>query len=712
MLNLSVQRVEIQGASELSQIEASLNTQKGAIFSSGSEYPGRHSKWDIAFTNPALEFISKQDEFLIKALNSQGEVLLKYISAQVSKLSEAAQIKSSTKEFHGRIKREAGFFTEEDRSRQASVFSVLRSISNLFSHNKKELQHFGFYGAFGFDLVHQFEEIQQKLDRPEEVKDCHLYLPLDLVLIERQKEKAVRLRYDIDGEHGSTKSLPSMGEVVPLSPPKGNTEIESDHLPGEFEKGVEKVIEGTKKGDYFEVVLSQSFETRAEITPVDLFTALTETNPSPYLFLINFGDEHLVGSSPEIYVRITGREFETCPIAGTVRRGDSALEDADRVKELISSLKDESELTMCTDVDRNDMARVCVPGSVKVIGRRQLEFYSHLIHTVDHVMGELDDKYDSIDAFQSHMWACTVTGAPKPAALQCIEDLEKTPRRWFSGAVGFMLFNGDINTGITLRTANIKDGRISVRAGATLLYGSDPVAEEAETRTKARAIISLLEGSSQKTKKEEKPEIDLSMLAGKRILLIDCRDSFIHNLASYLRSFGCIVQTVRRNFAEEAISSLAADIVLLSPGPGSPKTFDLSSLVDLLNERKLPAFGVCLGHQGLASAFGAKISTLPAPCHGKASIVEHYGDPMFTGLPAQFEVGRYHSLYVLEESLPDCLEVTSRTVGENPIIMSIRHRNLPFTSVQFHPESLMTLKGEAGHRILANGLSSLLKSSS
>ena len=169
-------------------------------------------------------------------------------------------------------------------------------------------------------------------------------------------------------------------------------------------------------------MLSQSFETKASGSPSELFSTLSEVNPSPYLFLINFGDEQLVGSSPEIYVRVTGKNYETCPIAGTVRRGDSALEDADKVRQLIASKKDESELTMCTDVDRNDMARVCKPGSVKVIGRRQLEFYSHLIHTVDHVRGELAEGFDSLDAFQSHMWACTVcllytSPSPRDATL-------------------------------------------------------------------------------------------------------------------------------------------------------------------------------------------------------------------------------------------------------------------------------------------------------
>ena len=159
---------------------------------------------------------------------------------------------------------------------------------------------------------------------------------------------------------------------------------------------------------------------------------------------------------------------------------------------LLGSAKEESELTMCTDVDRNDKSRVCVPGTVTVIGRRQIEMYSRLIHTVDHIEGRLKPGFDAIDAFLTHMWAVTVTGAPKAWAMQFIEDNEAAPRRWYGGAVGKIGFDGSMNTGLTLRTARIKDGVAAVRAGATLLYDSDPESEERETHIKARALLETL----------------------------------------------------------------------------------------------------------------------------------------------------------------------------------------------------------------------------
>ncbi len=269
------------------------------------------------------------------------------------------------------------------------------------------------YGAFGYDLVHQFENLSLKLDRDPTQADCRLFLPLAVIVIDRKLEKANKYSFNVKTPKGETKNFKDGGATYELSKGTGSSEVVSDHEPGEFAEKVKQIIKGTEKGDFFEVVLSQSFSAKFDSKPSMLFNRLTEINPSPYMFLLNFGDELLVGASPEIYVRVTGKRYETCPIVGTVRRGASALEDADQVRELLLSNKEESELTMCTDVDRNDMARVCVPGSVKIIGRRQLEFYSHLIHTVDHLEGVLADDYDSLDAFQTHMWACTVTGAPK-----------------------------------------------------------------------------------------------------------------------------------------------------------------------------------------------------------------------------------------------------------------------------------------------------------
>ena len=165
-----------------------------------------------------------------------------------------------------------------------------------------------------------------------------------------------------------------------------------------------------------------------------------------------------------------GMRIETCPISGTIERGSDPIEDAQQIKKLLASVKEESELTMCTDVDRNDKSRICIPGTVRVLGRRQIEIYSRLIHTVDHVEGYLRKGYDALDAFLCHTWAVTVTGAPKTWAIRFIENMETSVRHWYGGAVGMIGFDGSMNTGLTLRTIRVVNGIAEVRAGATLLH--------------------------------------------------------------------------------------------------------------------------------------------------------------------------------------------------------------------------------------------------
>ena len=207
-------------------------------------------------------------------------------------------------------------------------------------------------------------------------------------------------------------------------PPRG------DHEPGEYARLVEKAKESFRRGDLFEVVPGQMFYERCETQPSEICRRLKAINPSPYSFFINLGEgEYLIGASPEMFVRVNGRRVETCPISGTIKRGDDAISDSEQILKLLNSKKDEFELTMCSDVDRNDKSRVCEPGSVRVIGRRQIEMYSRLIHTVDHIEGRLREGMDAFDAFLSHAWAVTVTGAPKLWAMRFIETEREEPAR-------------------------------------------------------------------------------------------------------------------------------------------------------------------------------------------------------------------------------------------------------------------------------------------
>jgi anthranilate synthase len=400
---------------------------------------------------------------------------------------------------------------------------------------------------------------------------------------------------------------------------------------------------------------------------------------------------------------VDGDRVETCPISGTIARGRDPIGDAAQILALLTSSKDESELTMCTDVDRNDKSRICVPGSVHVIGRRQIEMYARLIHTVDHVEGRLRGEFDALDAFLAHAWAVTVTGAPKTWAMQFIEDHERSPRAWYGGAVGLLGFDGNLNTGLTLRTIRVKDGAAEVRVGATLLYDSDPDAEEEETRLKASAFLDALRRprGAEAGARLDPPRCG----AGRRVLLVDHQDSFVHTLANYLRQTGAEVTTLRAGFPEGVLDDLRPDLVVLSPGPGTPQDFDVSGTLRALLARGIPTFGVCLGLQGMVEHLGGELGVLDYPMHGKASRIRVRGGRLFAGLPAEFTAGRYHSLFAIREKLPAGLEVTADS--DDGVVMAVEHVHLPLAAVQFHPESIMSLEGDVGLRLLRNVVTGL-----
>ena len=454
-----------------------LDTRRGVLLASNYEYPGRYTRWDMGFVDPPLALVARGRAFRVTALNPRGQMLLPPIGAVLGRLAAVERFAATDDAIEGVVREAAGRFTEEDRSRQPSIFSVLRALIALFHH--RDEPHLGLYGAFGYDLAFQFEPVRLRLERPADQRDLVLYLPDELIIVDHRREVAMRRRYDFEAGGRSTVDQPRTGATAPYVA-AATAPRAADHALGEYAAMVGVARESFQRGDLFEVVPGQTFFEACPSPPSTLFRRLRERNPSPYGFLLNLGEaEYLVGASPEMYVRVDSDRVETCPISGTIARGQDAIGDAAQILALLASGKDESELTMCTDVDRNDKSRICVPGSVRVIGRRQIEMYARLIHTVDHVEGQLREGFDALDAFLAHAWAVTVTGAPKAWAMQFIEDHERSPRAWYGGAVGLLGFDGNLNTGLTLRTIRVKEGLASVRAGATLLYDSDPASSAA-----------------------------------------------------------------------------------------------------------------------------------------------------------------------------------------------------------------------------------------
>jgi len=685
-------------------LAGALDTQRGVLFSSSFEFPGRYTRWDMGFVDPPLVFTARGRRFTIDALNPRGHILLPPIAEVVGALAATTIERTSADRISGAIGETTERFPEERRSRQPSVFSVLRALVHLFASS--EDQHLGFYGAFGYDLVFQFEPTKLRLPRPADQRDLVLYLPDEILIVDHMRQSAAVHRYEFEVRGAKTSGLPRTTAPDPyrLDRAAATRPSESDHGPGEYAALVERARAAFVRGDLFEVVVGQLFADACGDLPSVVFQRLRQANPAPYGALINLGQgEFIVAASPEMYVRVEGRRIETCPISGTIARGRDPVEDAERIRELLNSTKDESELTMCTDVDRNDKSRVAIPGSVRVIGRRQIELYSRLIHTVDHVEGTLAEPFDALDGFLSHAWAVTVTGAPKLWAIRFIEEQERSSRRWYGGAIGRITFDGNMNTGLTLRTIRMQDGVAEVRAGATLLYDSDPQGEEAETRLKASAMFTAIRGPAAAA---ARAPLSTGVGSGRKVLLIDHEDSFVHTLANYIRTTGAEVVTMRPELGRSELRQGAdADLVVLSPGPGRPADFAMNETLELLVERRLPVFGVCLGLQGIVEYFGGSLDVLDVPMHGKPSLVRVLGGRLLRGLPREFTVGRYHSLYARRSTLPSALSITAET--EDRVIMAIEHACLPITAVQFHPESVMTSQSEIGMPVITSVFSAL-----
>ncbi|MER5477869.1 anthranilate synthase component I [Streptomyces sp. NPDC002734] len=257
----------------------------------------------------------------------------------------------------------------------------------------------------------------------------------------------------------------------------------------EYQKAVEDIKERIRAGDAFQVVPSQRFETSCTASALDVYRVLRATNPSPYMYLFRFEGFDVVGSSPEALVKVEDGRAVVHPIAGTRHRGATPQEDQALADELMADPKERAEHLMLVDLGRNDLGRVCEPGSVEVVDFMSIERYSHVMHIVSTVTGRVAPGRTAFDVLTACFPAGTLSGAPKPSALRIIDELEPSRRGLYGGAVGYLDFAGDSDTAIAIRTALLRDGTAYVQAGAGVVADSDPVAEDTECRNKAAAVL-------------------------------------------------------------------------------------------------------------------------------------------------------------------------------------------------------------------------------
>ncbi len=286
---------------------------------------------------------------------------------------------------------------------------------------------------------------------------------------------------------------PLTAAPLELGHPEKPLAIESNRSREDFEAAVKTAQDHILAGDIFQVVLSQRLSAPHDGDPFSLYRVLRAINPSPYMFYQDWGTFQLVGSSPEVMVRLDGRKATLRPIAGTRRRGE--VPDAELAEDLLNDPKERAEHLMLVDLGRNDLGRVCVPGTVKVDTLMQIERYSHVLHIVSNVQGELAPGKTGLDLLAACFPAGTVSGSPKIRAMELISKLEPTRRGPYSGAVGLLGFDGTINTGITIRTMVVAEGRVYVQVGAGIVADSTPAGEYQETLSKAQALLQALQNA-------------------------------------------------------------------------------------------------------------------------------------------------------------------------------------------------------------------------
>jgi anthranilate synthase component I len=287
-----------------------------------------------------------------------------------------------------------------------------------------------------------------------------------------------------------------MGRTLPYTstpPDIDSIAVKSNTSQAEYARMVEDAKEYIRAGDIFQVVLSQRFEAEFTLPPTALYRALRRTNPSPYMYMLDFGDFAVAGSSPEILVKVENGKVNIRPIAGTRKRGATPTRDKELADELLSDPKELAEHLMLLDLGRNDVGRVAKIGSVKVTDKFFLEYYSHVMHIVSNVVGDLDPKHDFVDALAAGFPAGTVSGAPKVRAMEIIDELEKSRRGIYGGCVGYFGADGTMDTCIVLRTAIVSNGKIYVQAGAGIVADSKAELEQLECENKARALFSAAE---------------------------------------------------------------------------------------------------------------------------------------------------------------------------------------------------------------------------
>ena len=361
--------------------------------------------------------------------------------------------------------------------------------------------HGGLVGYFSYETIREIEGKLKESSKPKlKYDDISLMISDEVIIFDNIKKS---LFIVVNGQEDEKSACLSRIDEIHdklLEPSKevrkktkNKINFSSSVSKKEYLDSIKKIKDYIIEGDVMQVVYGQELTTPFEGSPVELYKALRKLNPSPYMYFLKIDDLHIVGASPEILVRLQNNEVTVRPIAGTIKRGKNEKEDNELASTLKNDPKEIAEHLMLIDLGRNDVGRIAKIGSVETTEQMKIEKYSHVMHLVSNVIGELDEGYSSIDVLKATFPAGTLSGAPKVRAMEIIDELEPDRRGVYGGAIGYLSWTGNMDLAIAIRTAVIQDKELSVRAGGGVVYDSDPEAEYQESLNKAQSIIKAIE---------------------------------------------------------------------------------------------------------------------------------------------------------------------------------------------------------------------------
>ncbi|MDC0160401.1 chorismate-binding protein [Gemmatimonadales bacterium] len=709
----------------------------------------------VVVADPLLSLEARAGEVTWSILQERAEPLLSVLAERL-RLPDGYDYSSTRLQASFPTEPRRGLMSDADRITSSTVLDALRATAGLLVDRGSVPFASGIFGAFSYELVDQFETLPPRAHDPLDEPDFSFVLGADLVLWDHELEEVFVITrsfpweevIDAKGRHRrlvhlvesiSERDPSDIQTVIAASVMDSGDEIDwtASLEKKEFEEVVSTFLGAIREGQIFQGVPSRSLRAGIRVDPLELYRRLRHHNPSPYMFYLDLGAGALVGASPETCLRVQDRVLEIRPIAGTTARGrrvDGSMDtDTDDRLALALSLdqKELAEHCMLVDLARNDVARVSMAGSTRVVQQIDVERYAHVQHLVSRVRGRLREGYDALHAYRAVANMGTLTGAPKLKAMELIRLAEPESRGFYGGAVGYLLSDGTFDSCIVIRSARVLEDQVVTQVGAGIVVASVPSREFEETERKARSLKLSVAAVQDKTGGAERrdfgsseqeeicelfPEesgVDERVRIGgvktavrnsrrPRVVVVDHRDSFVFILGDQLARAGADVVTVRcdaslRDFAVW-IREQSPDLVVLSPGPGGPRDTGFT-LPWLQTDPDVPILGVCLGHQALAEAGGGVVTCGPEPVHGKTSTIEVESTELDTNPLARafvrstnriLDVARYHSLIVTRLGPNDVPIARVRGTGE---VMAMGHRTRPRLGLQFHPESILTPTG-------------------